>query len=78
MNWIIKARKWLAKRGYDELYGARPLARVIQDQVKKTLADELLFGKLSKGGSVKVSVVNDKLSFKVKAAKKIKVIKEKK
>ena len=72
-----QARKWLAKRGYDELYGARPLARVIQDQVKKTLADELLFGKLSKGGSVKVSVVNDKLSFKVKAAKKIKVIKEK-
>ena len=72
-----QARKWLAKRGYDELYGARPLARVIQDQVKKTLADELLFGKLSKGGSVKVSVANDKLFFKVKAAKKIKVIKEK-
>ena len=72
-----QARKWLAKRGYDELYGARPLARVIQDQVKKTLADELLFGKLSKGGSVKVSVAKDKLSFKIKAAKDIKAIKEK-
>ena len=72
-----QARKWLAKRGYDELYGARPLARVIQDQVKKTLADELLFGKLSKGGSVKVSVTKDKLSFKIKAAKDIKAIKEK-
>ena len=72
-----QARKWLAKRGYDELYGARPLARVIQDQVKKTLADELLFGKLSKGGSVKVSVAKDKLSFKIKAAKDIKAVKEK-
>ncbi len=72
-----QARKWLAKRGYDELYGARPLARVIQDQVKKTLADELLFGKLSKGGSVKVSVTKDKLSFKIKAAKDIKAVKEK-
>ena len=72
-----QARKWLAKRGYDELYGARPLARVIQDQVKKTLADELLFGKLSKGGSVKVSVTKDKLSFKIKAAKDIKSVKDK-
>jgi len=72
-----QARKWLGKRGYDELYGARPLARVIQDQVKKPLADELLFGKLSKGGSVKVSVVNNKLFFKVKASKSVKVVKEK-
>ena len=72
-----QARKWLGKRGYDELYGARPLARVIQDQVKKPLADELLFGKLSKGGSVKVSVVNNKLFFKVKASKSVKFVKEK-
>jgi len=72
-----QARKWLGKRGYDELYGARPLARVIQDQVKKPLADELLFGKLSKGGSVKVSVVNNKLFFKVKASKSVKIVKEK-
>ena len=50
------AADWLAKEGYDELYGARPLARVIQDNIKKPLADEVLFGKLSGGGTVKVIV----------------------
>jgi ATP-dependent Clp protease ATP-binding subunit ClpA len=59
------AREWLAKKGYDKLFGARPLGRVIQESVKKPLAEELLFGKLTKGGVVKVSVdkETDKLTF---------------
>jgi ATP-dependent Clp protease ATP-binding subunit ClpA len=44
------ARRWLAEKGYDRLFGARPLARVIQEYVKKPLAEEVLFGKLSQGG----------------------------
>jgi ATP-dependent Clp protease ATP-binding subunit ClpA len=62
-----KARKWLATRGYDEAFGARPLARLIQEHVKKPMADELLFGSLAKGGGVKIDVDKndpDKLSFK--------------
>jgi ATP-dependent Clp protease ATP-binding subunit ClpA len=50
------ARMWLAEKGYDRLYGARPLARVIQEHVKKPLAEELLFGRLTKGGAVRVGV----------------------
>jgi len=49
-----EATDWLAKNGFDELYGARPLARVIQEHIKKPLADEILFGRLVKGGHVKV------------------------
>jgi len=55
------ARKLLADMGYDKAYGARPLGRVIQDQIKKPLADELLFGRLTKGGLVRVSVVDGKI-----------------
>ena len=62
------ARDHLAEKGYDPLYGARPLGRVIQDSIKKPLAEELLFGKLAKGGVVTVTVKDDKLSFKFKAA----------
>ena len=51
-----EAVKWIAKEGYDDRMGARPLSRVIQEHVKKPLADEVLFGKLQKGGTVKVSV----------------------
>jgi ATP-dependent Clp protease ATP-binding subunit ClpA len=59
-----EARKWLATRGYDPKFGARPLARLIQDQVKKPLAEELLFGKLEKGGTVRARVSKDnKLAF---------------
>ena len=65
-----EARKWLAKRGYDVAFGARPLARAIQEHIKKPLAEELLFGALAKGGSVKVSVVDGKLSFISKADKR--------
>jgi ATP-dependent Clp protease ATP-binding subunit ClpA len=57
------ARAWLARTGYDPLYGARPLARVIQEHIKKPLAEELLFGRLEKGGIVRVDVVDDKLTF---------------
>jgi ATP-dependent Clp protease ATP-binding subunit ClpA len=57
------ARAWLANKGYDPLFGARPLARVIQEHVKKPLAEELLFGKLAKGGSVSVTVKDEALSF---------------
>jgi ATP-dependent Clp protease ATP-binding subunit ClpA len=49
------ARAWLAEKGYDRLFGARPLARVIQEHIKKQLAEELLFGRLSKGGVVRVT-----------------------
>ncbi len=59
------ARKWLGKKGYDPLYGARPLARTIQEELKKPLAEELLFGKLAKGGAVLVGFdeAGQKLTF---------------
>ena len=53
------ATKWLANAGYDEKFGARPLARVIQEHIKKPLADELLFGKLEHGGTVRVLVTGE-------------------
>ena len=59
------AREWLAVKGYDRLYGARPLARVIQEYIKKPLADELLFGRLVKGGTVRVSLEKDALVFDI-------------
>ena len=58
------ARAWLAKRGYEPLYGARPLARVIQEHIKRPLADELLFGELARGGKVIVTIEDDKPAFK--------------
>ena len=64
-----EAMDWIADHGYDELYGARPLARVIQEHIKKPLAEELLFGKLEGGGTVRVVVVEKDgkkaLSFEV-------------
>ena len=62
------ARKWLAHKGYDTLYGARPLARAIQEHVKKPLAEELLFGKLARGGRILVTVADGKLAFEFVAA----------
>src|SRR6478736_445378 len=62
------ARSWLAKRGYDKLMGARPMARLIQDKVKQPLAEELLFGKLATGGEVHVSVKEDALAFELTPA----------
>jgi len=55
------AAEWLADRGYDDKMGARPLGRVIQEHIKKPLAEELLFGKLAKGGMVRVGVKDDKI-----------------
>jgi ATP-dependent Clp protease ATP-binding subunit ClpA len=62
------ARAWLAERGYDKLYGARPMARLLQDKVKQPLAEELLFGKLAHGGEVHVSVKDDALNFELTPA----------
>ena len=62
-----EATDWLAKNGFDELYGARPLARVIQEHIKKPLADEILFGRLIRGGHVKVELVDGKLAFRIDA-----------
>ncbi|GGD35816.1 ATP-dependent Clp protease ATP-binding subunit ClpA [Sinisalibacter lacisalsi] len=62
-----KAAEWLAEKGYDDRMGARPLARVIQEHIKKPLAEELLFGKLTKGGIVKVGVKDGKIDLRVEA-----------
>ena len=59
------AKKYLSEKGYDKKMGARPLARIIQNEIKKNLADELLFGKLINGGTVKVIIENNKLSLEV-------------
>jgi ATP-dependent Clp protease ATP-binding subunit ClpA len=60
-----EAADWLAKNGYDELYGARPLARVIQEHIKKPLADEILFGRLVRGGHVRLVLSNGKIVFEI-------------
>lgn len=59
------AREWLALHGFDPKMGARPMARTIQENIKKPLAEELLFGKLAKGGSIRIDVKDDKLVFDV-------------
>ncbi|USQ94268.1 ATP-dependent Clp protease ATP-binding subunit ClpA [Caulobacter sp. RL271] len=61
------AADWLAKNGFDELYGARPLARVIQEHIKKPLADDILFGRLVRGGHVKVVLENGKIEFEIES-----------
>ena len=59
------AREWLAQHGWDPKMGARPMARVIQENIKKPLAEEILFGKLADGGMVRISVEGDKLAFAI-------------
>ena len=59
------ARKWFAKNGYDSKMGARPMARLIERKIRKPLADELLFGQLSEGGTVKVGVNKGKISLEI-------------
>ena len=56
-----EAKYWLAQKGYEPAYGARPLSRVVQDNIKKPLADMLLFGKLVNGGELEVSLKENKL-----------------
>jgi ATP-dependent Clp protease ATP-binding subunit ClpA len=62
-----EATRWLAENGYDEAFGARPLARLIQDTIKKPLADDILFGRLAHGGTVKMTVKPDRsgLAFEI-------------
>lgn len=59
------AIRWLAEKGYDKAMGARPMARIIQEHLKKPLANEILFGKLAHGGAVNVSVAKDQLELKI-------------
>ncbi|PHQ68241.1 MAG: ATP-dependent Clp protease ATP-binding subunit ClpA [Robiginitomaculum sp.] len=69
------ANIWIAKKGYDKRYGARPLSRTIQEYVKKPLADEILFGKLKKGGLVKIGYdkKNDELKFEILKPAQLKI-----
>jgi ATP-dependent Clp protease ATP-binding subunit ClpA len=67
------AAEWLANKGYDDKMGARALARVIQESIKKPLAEELLFGKLMKGGVVKVKVKDDKIDLEVLAPEQARI-----
>lgn len=71
-----EARRWLADHGFDAQMGARPMARVIQEHVKRPLADELLFGKLSEGGKVFLTVKEDKLNVATEAAEKLPAVVE--
>jgi ATP-dependent Clp protease ATP-binding subunit ClpA len=63
-----EARAWLTERGYDKLYGARPMGRLVQDKIKQPLAEELLFGKLVHGGEVKVRIKDNGPAFEIIAA----------
>jgi ATP-dependent Clp protease ATP-binding subunit ClpA len=63
-----EARAWLTERGYDKLYGARPMGRLIQEKIKQPLAEELLFGKLIHGGEVAVRIKDDQPTFEVTPA----------
>jgi ATP-dependent Clp protease ATP-binding subunit ClpA len=62
-----EARCWLAEHGFDPQMGARPMARVIQEHIKKPLAGELLFGKLARGGHVVISMKDGQLAFDFQA-----------
>jgi ATP-dependent Clp protease ATP-binding subunit ClpA len=66
-----EARAWLAKEGYDEKMGARPMQRLIQEKIKRPLAEDLLFGDLASGGTVRVSIDNDELDIQVLAAAEV-------
>ncbi len=63
-----ESKAWLMERGYDRLYGARPMARLIQEKIKQPLAEELLFGKLVNGGEVAVHLKDGKLAFEIVSA----------
>ncbi|MGD9393111.1 MAG: AAA family ATPase, partial [Chromatiales bacterium] len=62
-----EVREWFAREGYDPKMGARPMARLIQDEIKRPLSEEVLFGKLANGGSVKISRPADELEFEISA-----------
>ena len=69
-----EARNWLAEQGYDKSMGARPMGRLIQEKVKKELANELLFGSLTAGGAVSVDIKDDKLTFNYASAEQPDVV----
>ena len=60
-----ESKEWLTERGYDKLYGARPMGRLIQEKIKQPLAEELLFGKLVNGGEVSVRLKDNALAFEI-------------
>ncbi len=64
VSYTPQVRTWLAGKGHDPRYGARPLARVIQTEIKNNLSDEILFGCLQKGGEVFLEIADDKLTFR--------------
>jgi len=66
-----EARTWIAIKGYDPKMGARPMARILQQYVKKPMAEELLFGDLTHGGSIHIHVEKDELAFKVTSKEKV-------
>jgi ATP-dependent Clp protease ATP-binding subunit ClpA len=63
-----EARRWLTVRGYDKMYGARPMGRLVQEKIKQPLAEELLFGKLIHGGEVKVTIRDNAPHFEIVSA----------
>ena len=65
-----KAALWIGKEGYDENMGARPLSRLIQEKIKKPIAEQILYGKLSKGGNIKLDIKNNELTFEYLPFKK--------
>ena len=71
------ASKWLAEKGYDDKMGARPLARVIQENIKKPLAEELLFGRLQKGGIVRVGVKDGAIDLEIEEPDKPRIVNQK-
>ena len=65
-----EAAQWLGEKGYDDKMGARPLGRVIQEHIKKPLAEELLFGRLTKGGVVRVAVKDGAIDLQIEEPQK--------
>ncbi len=76
LNVSSEARRWLAEHGFDPQMGARPMSRLIQDRVKRAIADELLFGKLADGGKVNLDVSDGELSVATEAAEKLPAVVE--
>jgi ATP-dependent Clp protease ATP-binding subunit ClpA len=72
-----EAREWLTNKGYDKLYGARPMGRLVQEKIKQPLAEELLFGKLVHGGEVKVRLKDNNPVFEITPAAPAKASKPK-
>jgi ATP-dependent Clp protease ATP-binding subunit ClpA len=70
LHLTAEARRWLAKKGHDPVYGARPLGRLISEKIKQPLAEEILFGKLEKGGHVRIGLKGEEMTFSFQQSKK--------